>query len=145
MNHEQYMIRAIALAKEGNSTKGGGAFGVVIVKNGNIVAEGYNRVGGDTDLTQHAELRVIQMACKALQSKDLSECILYTSCEPCMMCLGSCYWAGFKSIYYGASAEDAKKYGYVYSDMFYASDKEKRYKEFNMHQLLSEEAVSGWL
>lgn len=140
-----FMRRAIQLAKAGSESKDGGAFGAVIVKNGLVIAEGYNKVSGEQDLTQHAELRVIQLACKALKSKNLSGCVLYTSCEPCMMCLGSCYWAKFSAIYFGASAEDAKNYGYVYSDMFYASNAKKRYEEFNMKQLLSEEAIAVWL
>ncbi len=142
-NHDLFMQRAIALAHEGKY-KGGGAFGAVIVKNGSIVTEVYNTVKKEQDCTQHAELSAVQKACGILKSKDLSDCILYTSCEPCMMCLGACYWAGFKHIYFGASAADAKEYGYVYSNMFYASDIEKRYQEFNMTQLLRDEAVAVW-
>jgi tRNA(Arg) A34 adenosine deaminase TadA len=141
--HESFMRRAIALAHEGKLGTGG-AFGAVITKDGNIVAEVHNTVRQHQDCTQHAELAAIQKACMVLKSKALSECILYTSCEPCMMCLGACYWAGFKTIYFGASAQDAKDNGYVYSDMFYASDSEKRYKEFNMVQLLRDEAVAVW-
>lgn len=141
--HEFFMQRAIALAREGKEGNGG-AFGAVIVKNNTIVTEVYNTVKQNQDCTQHAELAAIQQACKVLKSANLSECILYTSCEPCMMCLGASYWAGFKHIYYGASAEDAKKQGYIYSDMFYASDIQKRHKEFELIQLLRDEAVAVW-
>lgn len=142
-NHESFMQRAIDLAREGKNGTGG-AFGAVITRNGSIIAEVHNTVKQQQDCTQHAELSVIQKACKVLESKDLSECILYTSCEPCMMCLGACFWAGFKHIYFGASADDAKEHGYIYSNMFYASGTQERYKEFNMIQLLRDEAVAVW-
>lgn len=142
-DHILFMRRAIALAREGKN-KGGGAFGAIIVKDGKIVAEGYNEVKALTDCTQHAELSVIQKACKAMGQTTLKGCILYTSCEPCMMCLGACYWAKFLKIYYGASALQAKEYGYVYSDMFYNSHTGKRHTEFNMEQLLAKEAIIIW-
>ncbi len=142
--HVHFMQQAIALAKKGKITEGAGPFGAVIVKDNHIIAKGYNKVRNTNDLTQHAELAVIQEACKVLESKDLSECILYTSCEPCMMCLGASHWAGFKAIYFGASAEDARKHGFIYSNVFYASDTKKRYQEFNMNQLLREEALAVW-
>ena len=137
------MKRATALAFEGKAGEGG-AFGAVITKDGSIVAEVYSPVKQRQDCTQHAELAAIQKACMVLKSKDLSTCILYTSCEPCMMCLGASYWAGFKNIYFGASANDAKQYGYIYSNMFYEADTNKRYKEFNMIQLLRDQAVAVW-
>ena len=138
------MKRAIALAIQGKQN-GNGAFGAVIVRNGAMVAEGHNTVSDSTDCTQHAELSVIQKACKIRESKVLDDCVLYTSCEPCMMCLGACYWAKFKAIYYGASAEDAKEYGFVYSNMYYTYNKDNRRKEFNLKQLLRDEAVAVWL
>lgn len=128
------------LGKENN----GGAFGAVIVSNGEIVAEGFNKVKELSDCTQHAELLTIQKACRKLEATTLKDCILYTSCEPCMMCLGACYWAKFQKIYYGASALQAKEHGYVYSNMFYASDPGARHREFKLEQLLAEEAVSVW-
>lgn len=142
-NHTYFMQRAIALAKKGKAN-GGGAFGAVVVKQDTVVAYAHNTVKSSQDCTQHAQLAVIQKACGVLENGDLSDCTLYTSCEPCMMCLGACYWAEFKAIYFGASAQDAKDNGYVYSDMFYASDTKKRYKEFNMHQLLRDDAVAVW-
>ncbi|MFS4446513.1 nucleoside deaminase [Maribacter sp. 2307UL18-2] len=141
--HKFFMHRAIALAQEGKSGNGG-AFGAVIIRKGAVLAEVHNTVKQQQDCTQHAELSAIQKACLVLANSDLSDCILYTSCEPCMMCLGACYWAKFEHIYYGASAADAKEYGYIYSDMFYASDAEKRYGEFKMTQLLRDEAVAVW-
>ncbi|MGB5943489.1 MAG: nucleoside deaminase [Leeuwenhoekiella sp.] len=141
-NHKKWMRKAIDMAKEGMSSKGGGPFGAVIVKNGSLVAAAHNRVSATQDCTQHAELYTIQLACEVLGTKNLSDCILYTSCEPCMMCLGASYWAGFKKIFYGVSADKAKEYGFIYSDMFYNSNSGKRHKEFKLQQLLEEEALS---
>jgi len=142
--HTHYMHLAIELAKQGKALKNAGAFGAVITKNNTIVCKVFNTVSGDADCTQHAELKAIQKACKTLQSKDLSDCILYTSCEPCMMCLGACKWANFKAIYFGASAEDAKRFGYIYSDMYYNANQNDRYQEFNMTQICASEAIDVW-
>ena len=142
-DHLHFMRRAIYLAKLGKENDGG-SFGAVIVKDGEIVAEGFNKVKALSDCTQHAELLVIQKACRKLESTTLEDCILYTSCEPCMMCLGASYWAKFQKIYYGASAEQAKEYGYVYSNMFYQSNKGARHREFKLEQLLATEAVAVW-
>ncbi|MFL1895291.1 nucleoside deaminase [Aquimarina sp. 2-A2] len=143
-NHIYFMQRAIALAKKGAITEGGGPFGAVVVKNNQILAEAFNEVKGKGDCTQHAELAAIQKACAIMECDALEDCILYTSCEPCMMCLGASHWSGFRAIYYGASAADAKAFGYVYSDMYYSSDMEERHSEFNMKQLLSEQAIKVW-
>ncbi|MCC4212701.1 nucleoside deaminase [Leeuwenhoekiella parthenopeia] len=142
--HEDFMRMAISWAGKGKAAEGGGAFGAVIVKDGSIIAEGHNRVGATTDCTQHAELAMIQEACKKLGSKSLKGCVLYTSCEPCLMCLGSTRWAELDMVYYGASAADAKAAGYVYSDLFYNSHTGKRHVEFNLKQLLRDEAVAIW-
>ncbi|MFI8379729.1 nucleoside deaminase [Leeuwenhoekiella sp. NPDC079379] len=143
-SNEAFMRKAIAWAQKGKETNGGGAFGAVIVKDGAIIAEGHNQVGKNTDCTQHAELGMIQEACKKLSNKSLEGCILYTSCEPCLMCLGATRWAELQMVYYGASAADAKDAGYIYSDLFYNSHTGKRHVEFNLKQLLREEAVAVW-
>ena len=142
--HKNYLLQAINWAKKGRETEGGGAFGVVIVKNNIIIAEGHNRVGATTDCTQHAELSMIQKACKKLGSKSLKGCTLYTSCEPCLMCLGATRWAELEAVYYGASASDAKDAGFIYSELFYNSHTGKRHQEFNLKQLLREDAVAVW-
>lgn len=105
--HEDFMQRAIELAQN-SVEKGGGPFGAVIVKDGEVVAEGSNCVTLDNDPTAHAEVTTIRKACKALNTFDLSGCIIYTSCEPCPMCLSAIYWARMDSIYYGCTKEDAK-------------------------------------
>lgn len=138
------MAKAINLAREGAKKKNGGPFGAVITKGDKILAACYNQVSGDNDCTQHAELKAIQMACKSLGSKTLKGCVLFTSCEPCMMCLGAAHWAEFDYIYYGASAQDAKDFGFVYSEMYYNSGEDKRHNEFKMIQICRNEAVKVW-
>ncbi|MCP9200408.1 nucleoside deaminase [Gramella sp. GC03-9] len=146
INQIQYkmMNRAIELAREGGEMDNGGPFGAVIARGDEIIAEARNQVLGKCDCTQHAELRAIQRACKKLNSTKLKGCALYTSCEPCMMCLGASYWAELDYLYFGASAEDAKKHGFIYSDLYYNSDTNKRHEEFNMIQLNREKALAVW-
>lgn len=143
--HDFFMQRAIAMAYEGKHCNDGGPFGAVIAENDNIICAVHNIVSLHKDVTLHAELHAIQQASKKLKSKDLSNCILYTSCEPCMMCLGACHWANFKEIYYGASANDARLYGFEYSKMYYSSNQEERHHEFRMKQLLRDDALAVWL
>lgn len=106
MEHDDFMRQAIALAV-GNVKNGGGPFGAVIVKDGRVVATGVNRVVPDNDPTAHAEVNAIRAACVKLGTFNLSGCVLYTSCEPCPMCLGAIYWAHIDKIYYGATQYDA--------------------------------------
>ena len=142
--HEEYLRRAIKKAMEGRDSPDGGPFGAVIVRDGEIICEVHNLVAGKDDLTQHAELVAIQVACSTIGRKNLGDCILYTSCEPCMMCLGACYWASFEHIYYGASAEDAREHGFIYSTSYFKIEPEMRHTEFKMTQLLREEALRVW-
>jgi guanine deaminase len=142
--HESYLRRAINKAKEGRVSKEGGSFGALIVRDNEVVCEVHNLVRGRDDLTQHAELLAIQIACSRIGRDNLKECILYTSCEPCMMCLGACHWAKFKEIFYGASAEDAQKFGFTYSKSFFNINSKLRHTEFRMTQLLRDEALDVW-
>ena len=100
------MRQAIALAVE-NVRNGGGPFGAVIVKDGKVVATGVNRVTLDNDPTAHAEVSAIRAACTRLGTFNLEGCVIYTSCEPCPMCLAAIYWAHIDKIYYGANQMDA--------------------------------------
>ena len=100
------MREAIRLADE-SVRIGGGPFGAVIVKNGEIVAGSSNSVTIDNDPTAHAEVNTIRKACQKLGTFDLSDCVIYTSCEPCPMCLGAIYWAQLKCVYYGNTKADA--------------------------------------
>ena len=106
MEHKAFMRQAIALAVE-NVRNGGGPFGAVIVKDGKVVATGVNRVTLDDDPTAHAEVSAIRAACTKLGTFNLEGCVIYTSCEPCPMCLGAIYWAHIDKIYYGANQMDA--------------------------------------
>lgn len=105
--HEYFMQRAIDLARNGMNANAGGPFGAVVVKNGEIIAEGYNQVTSSNDPTSHAEIVAIRKACEKLQSFQLEDCIIYTSCEPCPMCLGAIYWARPKAVYYACNKNDA--------------------------------------
>lgn len=105
------MDAAIALADE-NIKSGGGPFGAVIVKNGEIVSRGTNRVTSENDPTAHAEVQAIRNACSKMGTFDLSGCEIYTSCEPCPMCFSAIYWAHIDKIYYAANHEDAARAGF---------------------------------
>lgn len=102
----EFMREAIRLANE-SVAKGGGPFGAVIVKDGKIIAGSSNSVTLDNDPTAHAEVNTIRKACRAMGSFNLEGCVIYTSCEPCPMCLGAIYWAGINRIYYGNTRKDA--------------------------------------
>ena len=109
---EFFMRRAIALAQIGVDTGAGGPFGAVVVKNGEIVGEGYNQVTSTNDPTAHAEVVAIRNACLKLESFQLDGCVLYTSCEPCPMCLGAIYWARPKQIFFACTHKDAAAVGF---------------------------------
>lgn len=104
---KKFMRRAIELAENGMDSNTGGPFGAVVVKNGEIIAEGCNRVTSTNDPTAHAEVDAIRKACTKLNSFQLEDCVIYTSCEPCPMCLGAIYWARPKKVFYGCTREDA--------------------------------------
>jgi tRNA(Arg) A34 adenosine deaminase TadA len=104
---QKFMRRAIELAIEGMKNNAGGPFGCVVVKDGEILSEGYNSVTSKNDPTAHAEVVAIRKACEKLETFQLNECTVYTSCEPCPMCLGAIYWARPAKVYYGCSREDA--------------------------------------
>lgn len=104
---QKFMRRAIDLAKHGMENGAGGPFGCVIVKDDEIIAEGYNSVTSTNDPTAHAEVVAIRKACETLGNFQLDDCTIYTSCEPCPMCLGAIYWARPDRVFYGCSREDA--------------------------------------
>ena len=106
------MQRAIALADQGMQQGSGGPFGAVIVKDGKIIAEASNQVTSTNDPTAHAEIAAIRIACQQLGSFQLDGCILYTSCEPCPMCLGAIYWSRFAQVFYAATQQDAAAIGF---------------------------------
>ncbi|MEI6479484.1 MAG: nucleoside deaminase [bacterium] len=108
----KFMKIAVQEAAKGVKANDGGPFGAVIVKNGKVVARGHNMVVISNDPTAHAEVTVIRNATAKLKRFDLSDCELYTSCEPCPMCLSAIYWAKFKKIYFGATRKDAANIGF---------------------------------
>ena len=112
MNPEDHMRRAIALSLEMMRSGKGGPFGAVVVKAGEIVAEGFNQVTSSNDPTAHAEVVAIRRACQALGTFDLTGCEIYTSCEPCPMCLSAIYWARLGRIYYANDRHDAAAVGF---------------------------------
>lgn len=143
MNNEQLMRRAIALSEESVS-RGGGPFGAVIAQAGRIVAEASNSVTIDNDPTAYAEVNCIRQAAAHLGTFDLSGCEIYTSCEPCPMCLGAIYWARLDRIYYANDRKDAARIGFdddfIYQEM--PLNPENRSKQMTI--LLPEEAVRAF-
>lgn len=109
---KKFMKQAVELARLGMQKNEGGPFGCVIVKDGSVIAEGNNRVTSENDPTAHAEIVAIRKACEVLGSFQLTGCDLYTSCEPCPMCLGAIYWARPQKVYYAASRKDAADAGF---------------------------------
>ncbi len=99
-------------AVKGMQANHGGPFGAVIVKNGKLIAKAHNRVLVDSDPTAHAEIGAIREAAKQLNAFHLEDCVLYTTCEPCPMCLGAVFWARIPTVWYGATSEDAAKGGF---------------------------------
>lgn len=114
--HHSHMRRAIELSRQAINTNLGGPFGAVVVRGDLVVAEGFNRVTSSLDPTAHAEVTAIRAACTTLGTHQLTDCEIYTSCEPCPMCLGAIYWSGITRIYFANSRQDAAAAGF--SDQF---------------------------
>jgi guanine deaminase len=145
--HEEFMRKAIANSRlAGVEYKTGGAFGAVIVDNkGRVIANGMNHVVAQNDPTWHAEMQAIRQACALVKKPKLDGCILYTSSEPCPMCLATVYWAGLDGVFYGAKVIDSKKYG-NFDDAFIYGEfaKEAKDRVIPEQELLRSEAVEVW-
>ncbi|MDH6310766.1 guanine deaminase [Dysgonomonas sp. PFB1-18] len=141
--HAEYMVKAINLAKR-SVAKGGGPFGAVIVKDGVIVAQGSNCVTLNNDPTAHAEVITIRKACKKLQTFDLSGCEIYTSCEPCPMCLSAIYWAHIDKIYYGCTKDDAKDIGFDDSFIYDQIDLKPEKRSIPAANILRDQALGAF-
>ena len=139
----KFMRKAIALSVE-NIKNGGGPFGAVIVKDNKIVATGVNRVTANTDPTAHAEVNVIRKAARKLETFDLTGCDIYTSCEPCPMCLGAVYWAHLDKMYYGNTKTDAKNIGFDDSFIYDEIDLKPENRQIKTVQKLPEEAIKAF-
>jgi guanine deaminase len=138
-----FMVRAIQLSIE-SVDSGGGPFGAVVVKNGEIIAEGFNQVTTTNDPTAHAEMVAIRKACAKLRSFELKDCELYTSCEPCPMCLGAIYWARMGRIYFANTAEDAAKIGFDDSFIYGELKQPHEQRRMGAVQMMREEALAGF-
>lgn len=145
-NHDEFMKKAIKLSRKASiEEKTGGVFGAVIVKDGKIISEGYNQVIKHNDPTWHAEMQAIREACKKLGTPHLEGCTLYTSAECCPMCLSAAYWAHIDHIYYGATIEDALKYGgFADVDILSEIRKQSNTRKIKATELMRPEAVEIW-
>lgn len=135
------MERAIGLARENVRSGRGGPFGAVVVRDEEIVGEGANQVPSTHDPTAHAEIVAIREACRRLGTYQLTGCQIYTSCEPCPMCLGAIYWARPERVYYGATRQDAARSGFDDSLIYDEAAKALDQRRIPMDELMREEAM----
>ena len=144
MNYnDKFMRKAIALSVA-NINNGGGPFGAVIVKDGKVLSTGVNRVTAHNDPTAHAEVNAIRKAAKKLGTFDLAGCEIYTSCEPCPMCLGAVYWAHLDKMYYGNTKTDAKNIGFDDSFIYDEIELKLSKRRLKSIQKLPEEAIKAF-
>ncbi len=144
----EFLRRAIALATQNVVSGAGGPFAAVIARDGRIVGEGVNSVTAANDPTAHGEINAIRAAAKALGTFTLAGCQLYTSCEPCPMCMAAAYWARIDAIYYGASAADAARVGFDDAFLYQELCKDKAARTLPATQLLGDEAwasLAAWI
>lgn len=140
--HRKFMMHAVELARRGMDSNQGGPFGCVVVKDGRVVGEGNNRVTSTNDPTAHAEVVAIRDACKNLGTFQLTGCTVYTSCEPCPMCLGAIYWSRPEAIFFAGTREDAAAAGFD-DELFYEElEKDNDDRQLKMESLLRGEAQS---
>lgn len=140
---KKWMREAIKLSSR-NIDNGGGPFGAVIVKNGEIIATGANRVTADNDPTAHAEVNAIRAAAKYLGTFDLSGCEIYTSCEPCPMCLSAIYWARIDCIYYANTQYDARVINFDDSFIYTQLSLSPEQRSIPARRILGEEAIAAF-
>jgi guanine deaminase len=140
----EFLRRAIALAIQNVHAGAGGPFAAVVVRDGKIVGEGVNTVTATLDPTAHGEVNALRAACTALGTFSLAGSELYTSCEPCPMCLAACYWARLDAIYYGASAADAARAGFDDAFLYEEFLKSQPARTLPVTQLLAAEAGSAF-
>ena len=139
-----FMARAIQLSIENVRSGRGGPFGAVVVKDGEIIAEGANRVTSTNDPTAHAEVLAIRQACQKLSDFELKGCELYTSCEPCPMCLGAIYWARLARVYFASAADDAANAGFDDSFIYREIAEPITQRSIPMIQMMREEALTAF-
>ena len=139
----EFMSRAIILSIE-SVYKGGGPFGSLIVKDNKIISEGFNQVTSANDPTAHGEIVAIRNSCKILNSFSLKSCDLYTSCEPCPMCMSAIYWARIDNVYYANTRDDAKKIDFDDSLIYEQLTKSIKERKIRMTQLMRNEALKAF-
>lgn len=139
--HKSFMQRAIELAENGMEKGYGGPFGAVVVKDGEIVGEGFNSVIHSNDPTAHAEILAIRNACKKLGTFELKNCTIYTSCEPCPMCLGAIYWARLEKVVYACKKEDAAQISFDDDDFYGEMVKDMKDRRIDFEELMRDEAL----
>ena len=137
------MQRAIELSIK-SVNQGTGPFGAVIVKENKIISEGFNNVTSANDPTSHAEIVAIRSACKSLNNFSLEDCILYTTCEPCPMCLSAIYWAHIDKIYYANTRNDAQKIDFSDALIYEELSKTIKERKIPMHQMMRDEALKAF-
>jgi tRNA(Arg) A34 adenosine deaminase TadA len=139
-----FMSRAIQLSIENIRSGSGGPFGAVVVKGNNIVAEGTNQVTSTNDPTAHAEVLAIRGACQKLGGLDLQGCEVYTSCEPCPMCMGAIYWARVSRVYFANTAADASNIGFDDSLIYRELAQPQSQRKIPMIQMMRDEALAAF-
>lgn len=143
MTKEELMKMAIDMAVE-NVAAGGGPFGAVVARDGNVIATGVNRVTADNDPTAHAEVNAIRKAASVLGTFDLRGCEIYTSCEPCPMCLGAIYWARLDRMFYGCTKQDAAEAGFDDAFIYRELVLEPGLRQLHSSEMLREDAVKAF-
>lgn len=143
MTHHELMQRAIELSVQ-NVEQGGGPFGAVIARHGEVLAEGVNRVTANHDPTAHAEVQAIREAARRLGTFDLTGCDIYASCEPCPMCLGAIYWARLDHLYYAATQHDAAGAGFDDAFIYHELALDPKERSLPTQQLLHGEALQAF-
>ncbi len=142
--HHEYMRMAIALSEQNVAQGLGGPFGAVIVKDGRVVAASANTVVPSNDPTAHAEVSAIRLACQELDTYNLEGCVIYTSCEPCPMCLGAIYWARIEKIYYANNKSDAAAIGFDDQFIYEELDRPKEHRKLPVVEMLRNEALGAF-
>jgi len=141
MQTKKYMSKALDLAVAGINDNKGGPFGAVIVRNDAIISQGQNEVTSLNDPTAHAEIQAIRQACQALNQYHLTDCILYTTCEPCPMCLAAIYWAHIDKVYYAATRMDAKQINFDDEFIYEEFAKPLTLRRVHMEQIMHDNAL----
>jgi len=144
MNDQDFMRAAIALSQRTMDEGKGGPFGAVIVRDGVIIAEGYNQVTSGNDPTAHAEVMAIREACAKLGTYSLQDCDIYTSCEPCPMCLSAIYWARLKRMFYANARQDAAQIGFDDEFLYQEVPKAIDARSLPTTRLLEDEAIEAF-